>query len=137
LKAAFRLVSAALGEPGRVELTRVLMGCPGGRMIIRTLVILAVALVWGRPVSAQDAPPWEIQIEPADQVCTADADCGHVTTRCDNCNDGAPVNRQHVARYHEAYEGLCRAYRGAHCARASPVFRFVCRDRRCAMAPFQ
>jgi len=119
-------------------LTGAWIQAPNKRLVRRaTIAAWAVVLVWAQLASSQDERQWEVKIDPADQACTADAECGHVTTRCDNCNDGAPVNKQHVMRYRDAYEALYRVYAGAHCARASPVFRFVCRDRRCAMEPFQ
>ena len=76
----------------------------------------------------------QLSVAPQDQVCNVDDDCVIVSTRCDACECGAPVNKVHEQAYVERYRALCENYHGAVCRHRCPTPFTVCRDHQCVLS---
>lgn len=94
-------------------------------------VILVLLSVYGQFAVADGHLQVTVQAE--HQVCIDRADCIIVETRCDGCECGVPVHRQHEALYRNELARLCAKYSGSVCRFHCATPYADCRNGRCSL----
>jgi hypothetical protein len=76
----------------------------------------------------------ELKIDPADQTCRSNDDCGIRMTQCD-CDCGSPVNLSKTEGYPAAWQQMCQHYEGRLCKMPACEDKAICDRGVCKIKP--
>lgn len=101
---------------------------PGLTMLFAVFVLSACSIWETSPAQERFR---RITIDENDRTCVSANECVLTGTDCSSCECGTPINRQHAAKYEQAYKQACMNYRGPVCDMACPEVTLECINNLC------
>ena len=98
------------------------------------IVLLAGVILFINKTSNNAKLLDHIDISLEDQNCRTGKDCIIISTKCNACECGIPINKINELKYKEKFNEVCKNYHGRVCDYCCPTPNARCVNNRCILS---